>query len=119
MDRMGQIRIYVRLMGVEKDCETSEFWITLEKGSSLSDLLKHLEEKGCKIPYPGFFILLNGKFVTTETDHEIKLENLDRVIVIPPLGGGSILSLKFEEFFDVQPQFYLRKFQNHPRYNAG
>ncbi len=89
MDEMREIKVFVTLMGFSRNSGASEIWVKLNEGSSVSDLFEHLITRGYKIPDTGISILLNGRFINLHDDREIKLQNLDRVTIIPPLGGGN------------------------------
>ncbi|KUJ98581.1 MAG: Uncharacterized protein XD43_1753 [Thermococcales archaeon 44_46] len=86
------MKVFVKLVAqVAGEVDKPEFWVFLEDGSTLKDLLQKLEaEKGIKVDFSkkDVVILINGRSVEFLGGIEAKLKDMDRVIIMPVAAGG-------------------------------
>jgi molybdopterin converting factor small subunit len=70
---------------------TLDFWVLLTPNSTVSSLLHELEKsRGLRINFKekNIAILVNGRPVDTLEGLETKLKDLDKVFIMPIIGGG-------------------------------
>lgn len=85
------MKVFVRLLGkILKGPDVHEFWLSLNDGASLADLLKIIEEKeGLKIDvkeYPMIFI--NNLLINLPEGLSAQLKDLDKITIISPAVAG-------------------------------
>jgi len=89
----GRMKVLVKLVGpLAQGMDRPEFWIYLDEGSTVEDLLRKLElEKRVRIE-PGsqsIVILVNGRSIALLEDLKTRLRDLDEVAIMPFAFGGS------------------------------
>jgi molybdopterin converting factor small subunit len=70
---------------------TLDFWVLLKPNSTVSSLLHELEksrELRINFKEKNIAILVNGRPVDTLEGLETKLKDLDKVFIMPIIGGG-------------------------------
>lgn len=86
------MKVFVKLVAqIAEGIDRPEFWVFLEEGSTLKDLLQKLEvERGIKIELSrrNIIILINGRSTEFLGGFEAKLKDMDKVVIMPVAAGG-------------------------------
>ncbi|MEM2703521.1 MAG: MoaD/ThiS family protein [Candidatus Bathyarchaeia archaeon] len=84
-----KMKVFVEIIGRIAEGKNISEWIHLSDGASLKDLLETLKNR-IKINFnkTAITILLNGRQVDYHEALNIKIKELDRVIITSPVAGG-------------------------------
>jgi len=86
------MKVFVKLIGhVARGVYDPEFWVSLDEGSTLKDLIEKLiREKGIKFELDkgDVVVLINGRSSDFLGGLGTQLKDMDKIVIMPVVAGG-------------------------------